>query len=569
MPKSQLRRLRGELADALATTGARRREDLLRLTSWQVGAGRPADPAMLTRAATRARSMFDMELAGRLATAAMASGGGVEAGLVLAVTHFATGAHDAADRLLSDLAAQCENDDERAAIANARAYNLSVLIGDPAASLTVLDAAMAEITDPIARLGLSARAASTMLFSGDPTAAIEKVKPALSSTDDMVASRSYYVISTAMALVGRTADAIIAAGQGLIIHRRCVEPNQIPEVQLIGATLAQLGAGATVTAADISATAYQACLEAGDKEGMASFSLLSGCVLIEQGKLADAARAFREGTAINRELSDTGALRWCLGGLAVAEGMARNHAAAAAAIDELDQLRADWMRVFSTDVIERGRAWALVAAGEDTAALRTLRAAAAQAAQMSQRIAEARLLHDVARLGEPGSVRQRLAELAELVDGELVAVLAEDASARSRHTATDLESVAMRFAGLGMFLLAAESAAAASAAYHEAGRSRPASACARMADEYAAIAGSALPARTESAELDQLTRREREIASLAAAGTSSKEIAGKLFISMRTVDNHLQRVYSKLGVNGRDQLRLALATDGAPAAPID
>jgi DNA-binding CsgD family transcriptional regulator len=498
----------------------------------------------------------------------VASGGGVEAGLVLAVTHFATGAHDDADRLLADLAAKCENDDERAAIANARAYNLSVLIGDPAASLTVIEAAMAAISDPIARLGLSARAASTMLFSGDPTGAIEIVEPALHSADDMVASRSYYVTSTAMALVGRTADAIAVAEQGLVVHRRCVEPNQIPEVQLIGATLGHLGAGATMTAADISAAAYQACLEAGDKEGMASFSLLTGCVLIEQGKLSDAALSMREGTAINRELSDTGALRWCLGGLAVAEGMARNQAAAAAAIADLDQLRADWMRVFSTDVIERGRAWALVAAGEDTAALRTLRGAAAQAAEMCQRIAEARLLHDVARLGEPGSVRGRLAELAEVVDGELVAVLAEDAAARSRHAGVALEAVAARFAGFGMFLLAAESAAAASAAYHEDGRSRPANGCARMAEEYAAIAGAALPAGTESAELDQLTRREREVASLAASGTSSKEIAAKLFISMRTVDNHLQRVYSKLGVNGRNQLRLALATGEAASPPI-
>ena len=48
---------------------------------------------------------------------------------------------------------------------------------------------------------------------------------------------------------------------------------------------------------------------------------------------------------------------------------------------------------------------------------------------------------------------------------------------------------------------------------------------------------------------------EREIAVLAAEGQSSKDIAAKLFISLRTVDNHLQRIYSKLGVTGRDQLK--------------
>ena len=41
--------------------------------------------------------MYDLDLAAKLATAAMAAGGGVDAGLVLAVTHFTTGAHEAAD----------------------------------------------------------------------------------------------------------------------------------------------------------------------------------------------------------------------------------------------------------------------------------------------------------------------------------------------------------------------------------------------------------------------------------------------------------------------------------------
>jgi DNA-binding CsgD family transcriptional regulator len=38
---------------------------------------------------------------------------------------------------------------------------------------------------------------------------------------------------------------------------------------------------------------------------------------------------------------------------------------------------------------------------------------------------------------------------------------------------------------------------------------------------------------------------------MAAAGTASREIAERLFLSVRTVDNHLQRVYSKLGVVSR------------------
>jgi DNA-binding CsgD family transcriptional regulator len=561
MPQSRLRRLRGALADALATTGARRREDLLLLASWQLGAGRPGDPETLTRAAVRARGMFDMELAARLATAAYESGGGVDAGLVLAVTHFATGAHDEADQLLSELTGRCENDSERAAIAGARAYNRSVLMGDPDGALAVIDAALAQTTEPIARLGLAGRAATISLFAGQPVAALAAVESALESDDDVIASRGYYVASCALALVGRTAEAIAAAERGIVIHRRCIDPTQIPEVQLVGTALGHTAAGSLAEAESAALTGYQACLEAGDREGMATFSLMAGYARVVQGNLPAAARAFREGAAINRELSDTGALRWCLGGVALAEGLARDEQASGAAIAELDQLRADWMMMFAADIVARGRAWAMVAAGEVTAALRVLRDAAAEASGRGEWIAEARLLHDVARLGEAGTVRDRLAELASLVDGKLIPVMAAHAAALSHNAASDLEAVAVRFAELGALLLAAESAFAASAVYQQEGRSRPASACARRAAEYAAASGGQLPDQTAPSGLDQLTRREREIATLAAAGTSSKDIAARLFISLRTVDNHLQRIYSKLGVNGRDQLRAMLSAD--------
>ncbi len=61
---------------------------------------------------------------------------------------------------------------------------------------------------------------------------------------------------------------------------------------------------------------------------------------------------------------------------------------------------------------------------------------------------------------------------------------------------------------------------------------------------------------------DELTRREREIAVLAASGLSSRQIAERLVVSVRTVDNHLQRAYRKLGVTRRQDLAQVLG--GAP-----
>lgn len=55
-----------------------------------------------------------------------------------------------------------------------------------------------------------------------------------------------------------------------------------------------------------------------------------------------------------------------------------------------------------------------------------------------------------------------------------------------------------------------------------------------------------------------LSRREREVATLASNGLSNKEISAALFVSPRTVENHLQRVYEKLGIRRRDDLVEAL-----------
>ncbi len=59
-----------------------------------------------------------------------------------------------------------------------------------------------------------------------------------------------------------------------------------------------------------------------------------------------------------------------------------------------------------------------------------------------------------------------------------------------------------------------------------------------------------------------LTAREKEVAILAAEGLASKDIAAKLTVSVRTVDNHLQRVYVKLGVSTRGELADHLGRTG-------
>jgi DNA-binding CsgD family transcriptional regulator len=58
-----------------------------------------------------------------------------------------------------------------------------------------------------------------------------------------------------------------------------------------------------------------------------------------------------------------------------------------------------------------------------------------------------------------------------------------------------------------------------------------------------------------------LTETESRVAALAAAGRTTRQIADTLFISSKTVEANLTRIYRKLGVTNRAELATALAAN--------
>ncbi|MEV5169571.1 LuxR C-terminal-related transcriptional regulator [Streptomyces flaveolus] len=151
-------------------------------------------------------------------------------------------------------------------------------------------------------------------------------------------------------------------------------------------------------------------------------------------------------------------------------------------------------------------------------------------------------LYDAVRLGEP-----------ERAVGRLPAgsVLARHADALARGDGAALDRAAQALAERGFLLYAAEAHAQAVRVHRD-------PRAARLSRTRAvALARRCQGARTPALAglvLGELTARQRQIVTLAAAGLSNREIAERLTLSVRTVGNHLYSAYTRLGTGDRGAL---------------
>jgi DNA-binding CsgD family transcriptional regulator len=559
------RNLRRTLAGLLQETGGRRAGDALRLAMWQLDAGATAEPAVLARAADEAAVRGAWPLTSRLGHAAWTAGAGVQAGIRIAEAAFKQGRPDEALDWLNRLLPVAGSDLERGWIAELTAYVLSNLLGRTDEAFATIDGALATIQSPLARTRLYARSAFERLFAGQARPALQLLEPLLEPGRPGY-HRVAYPAALAMWMVGRFDRAVQTAIDGERIHleyRRSsggTRDLQNPVVHRVAQVLAGLSAGRLAAASAAAAALDAASTAAEDPELRATATLMCGQLALARGDVSAAVRYHRECALVNREQKDTAALRWALAGLAHSSALAGADAAATEALAELDGVVRNDVGLFELDLVERGRSLVEAGQGDRAAALRRLTAAANRAATQDLPTAEATLLHDQCRLGR-GDAANRLGELAGELDGELIGLQSRHARAVTNGNPAQLDAVAAGFADLGYLLFARDAATQAAGAWERRSESRRATASGRRAAELAtACAGFVPPADERDEPAGNLTRRERQIAGLAASGLSNREIADQLVLSLRTVENHLERVYSKLGISGRRQLARTLGT---------
>jgi DNA-binding CsgD family transcriptional regulator len=205
-----------------------------------------------------------------------------------------------------------------------------------------------------------------------------------------------------------------------------------------------------------------------------------------------------------------------------------------------------------------GIAWSQWANGDPHGARTTLLNEAEAAYQDHHNGSAGWLWHDASRLGARG-LADRLHAVADTGDSPVVAARALHVRALETNDAQGLEDAADAFEAFGALLLAAEAASDASAERRRQGDQRRGAALANRSKQLMEqCPGVRTPSLAPADVAVPLSTREREVASLAGSGLTSQEIADRLYLSIRTVDNHLQKAYAKLGVNRRDQLAAAL-----------
>ncbi|MGW0335664.1 LuxR family transcriptional regulator AbsR2 [Streptomyces sp. NPDC003011] len=148
--------------------------------------------------------------------------------------------------------------------------------------------------------------------------------------------------------------------------------------------------------------------------------------------------------------------------------------------------------------------------------------------------------YDAVRLGAP-----------ERALGRLTGVFAAHADALARGDGPALDRVAAQLEERGLLLFAAEAGAQAVRAHRDPRAART------SRTRAVALARRCPGARTPALSgpvLGELTARQRQIVTLAAAGLSNRQIAEQLTLSIRTVGNHLYGAYARLGGSDRDAL---------------
>jgi len=555
-PPTKLRRLRGLVAAELAESNER--DDIqvvVRRATLSLDSDLAPDADLLVRAAHGAVWLADLPLADRLAEAAIHVGAGLEPNFVRAHALSWLGRGEEADAVLAEIDTGQLTDGDRARFAFFRASNLLWALGDPERAKEIIDDA-SRTTPPQVHSYIDAFLTVYWFAMDQPNKALQASKKlAFDELPAVVGAEIAWALATIAADAGRATEAVGTAEAGYTAATRSfdaphmrfnIADSHVSALVLSG----RIGDAADVVervqqqAADLPGAAQLLGAAVAGRAALGAGDLHSACALLDQAALG---------------MSGTHPLGWGYRyhiPRATALAIRGSTDEAAAALAALNKVRRPFR---SLDYeLSLARAWVASGQGAVSEAIAVLLSAAQRAADKGQFAAEVMCLQTATQFGDRSSA-PRLRELEGIVEGPRVGMAARFAEALRDGDATQLVSVSQEFESLGDLVAAVDAAAQAALTYRRQGLRGSALGCSTRAAALAEQCGASTSALRQAGEPLPLTDREREIVMLIGEGLSSREIAKRLTLSVRTVESHVYRAMLKTGTTGRDELAALLS----------
>ncbi|WP_141747598.1 helix-turn-helix transcriptional regulator [Streptomyces nanshensis] len=570
------RRILGDEAELVRARGAKRLTDKIRIASWQLAATGSADPDTLLRAATLARRTQNFRTVRELSRAACREGEDFLPRLLLAESLYELGELAGAWEVFEEAAQRAEDEFDRLLLALGRSRLLAWGFIDVHQALDVNARAARELREQRHRDVLTAARGAVLMAFGRPDDALAVVGGAPAATDRAVPGSGKGsgggkdkapeadclagvlgdgARATALVATGRVQEGLAAARDAYDERIRLDESPAIPHpVEHLSAVMFALAEdGRLEEAYKTGKQGWQEAL-ADDVAGAEALiaAALARCALL-LGRPVRARRWASQSACVASRNSFPGTLHTALALKAEAAALtqdlpaARTASAACAGLPRWGVFRPE---------LPLGEAWSLAAEGKQHAARDVLWEAAEDARAAGHLAAEAHLLTDLARLGDARNAEPEMTRVAAASDGGLTAARAAYVGALAAADPERLLESAQLLESAGALLVAAEAAAAACTHWSQRGEHRHATAAENLSLGLQRHCEQArTPGLTVLGAAKHLTSREAEIAGLVCAGLTNAEVAEAVTISKRTVDNHLQNIYRKLGVRSRRALR--------------
>ncbi|KUI26127.1 helix-turn-helix transcriptional regulator [Mycobacterium sp. IS-1496] len=555
------RRLRGRIVDVLSTREPDSAATRIRLAELYVGSDRDVDDALLIDAGKDALFLANLETAERFARLAFERHGDLRAAGLLSRALLWQGRAAEADDILALFDPAALDESQLVLWGLPRLSILFWAVGDVERAHRLLGVLHRRVAHPALRAIVSAVGAAMAVHENRIADGLHAARAVIDNPDAPEQAVEFAALAAGLALPA------IGHGDGFEPIAALCRPDLTPTDGMIrfmiryGLVVARVYSG-ELDAADAAVAQCARFSSCGQFVGWAITKIMAGCVEVYRGHFPDAVSSLEQAlAALNAENSMPWRLVARLLLVRAYSALGDTKSAERVLAETTGQLGPHMALHHPQALI--AKAWMVAARGGGRTAIDLARTAADLAHRSGQFAVEAEALHHAARFGDRAAA-PRLAALARVVDGGVVNLHRRHAAALASADAERLDAVSRDYQEAGYLLSAADSAAQAAVLHEIDGWPRKGADSAARALKLAAECGGAItPAIGSAARPLPLSSRELEVAVLVAEGLTNREVAERLTVSVRTVENHIYRSCAKLDL--RDRADLAAAVRRQPA----